>query len=82
MSGLIQSGLVGVGVHALHLKVVALVVAAWVIASLPVGLLLGRAWQLFGYRDECAPEIPRTPFEADAGLSMRPVIRRDAAHGF
>jgi hypothetical protein len=56
MSDFMQSGWVGVDVHAIHLGAVALIVVTWAVASLLLGLLLGRAWQLYGYSDECSAE--------------------------
>lgn len=63
MNDFIQSGLVGIDLHVVHLKAVVLIMAAWTLASLLLGLLLGRAWQLFGYSDECSTEILRPPPE-------------------
>jgi hypothetical protein len=58
MSGLIQSALAGIDVHVIHLKAVALVMALWAFASLLLGLLLGRAWKLFGYSHTEILEVP------------------------
>ena len=54
MSDLIQSGLAGVSLHLALPRVlltVAIIMALWAVASLLLGLLLGRAFQLFGHGD-------------------------------
>ena len=64
MSDLIQSGLAEVSLHVTHFKVlltVAIIMALWALASLLVGLLIGRAFQLFGHSHKCPEEILKTP---------------------
>lgn len=81
MSGLIVSGWTGVEVHAIHLKEVVLALVVWVIASPLFGLLLGRAWQLFGYGDGRSTETLWTAFGTDAGLGVRRPVRAEEAQG-
>ncbi|HEV2424526.1 MAG TPA: hypothetical protein VGZ29_06845 [Terriglobia bacterium] len=81
MSGLIVSGWTGVEVHAIHLKEVVLALVVWVIASPLFGLLLGRAWQLFGYGDGRSTETLWTAFGTDARPGVRRPICGEEAQG-
>jgi hypothetical protein len=86
MSDFIQSGLAGVNLHITHLRVlltVTIIMAVWALASVLFGLLIGRAFQLFGHGHEYSEEILEEPRASDLACRWlhRHIAERKLAGG-